>query len=369
MGGGADVETGAAEYDAEAIDDDKALLPPAEDEDPDDIVRDLDSNTSSSMKQQSADAIVEVVTHCIIRTAQERVTHRLSEYNRQTAVYGAPRSGAARREGEREQSFSQMSEVLASAAEISAEMKTLRAVVTCDGETFQLRAIDKVVNGAEAAKLESLEFMKFPAACSFIFQPCDFQPGFRTLKRKAAGADDDDASMYSVPTWMEDGFVQKILAALDPSSRRTYAEFLSRLPTYLHAAFIPSTVRSGWRDPGFIPYTPVLMLQRWPGFARLTTAQGQRVMDCIPSLALKAAKGYLSPQEILAEISPFLPVTMYTSADEVDLMSLSLNRWLATWVNKEGTVAPGGSARGGREGAWTAAEDAEAQRREAGGGE
>ncbi|KAJ1392197.1 hypothetical protein B484DRAFT_408543 [Ochromonadaceae sp. CCMP2298] len=237
MGGGADVETGAAEYDAEAIDDDEALLPPAEDEDPDDI----------------------------------------------------------------------MSEVLASAAEISAEMKTLRAVVTCNGETFQMRAIDKVVNGAEAAKLESLEFMKFPAACSFIFQPCDVQPGFRTLKRKAAGADDDDASMYSVPAWMEDGFVQKILAALDPSSRRTYAEFPSRLPTYLHAAFTPST--------------------------------GQGVMDCIPSLALKAAKGYLSPQEILAEISPFLPVTMYTTADEVDLMSLSLNRWLATWVNKEGTVA------------------------------
>jgi hypothetical protein len=215
---------------------------------------------------------------------------------------------------------------LAQAEEIYAEMQKLRVLITCDGETFQLRSIDRVRDGADAARVKVMEFMKFPAACSFIFQRCDVQPGFRTLQRRAAYSAVDDPSTYVEPEYMQDALVVESLAVLDAASRRTYREFLVRFATFMCVSFPPGAVRSGWRDPGLIPYNPVFTLQRWPGFARLSDL---------------AAKGFLTSQQILEKIVPHLPLSQYTIPSEVELESMTTNtdRWLTTWVNSDGTVA------------------------------
>jgi hypothetical protein len=131
------------------------------------------------------------------------------------------------------------------------------------------------------------------------------------------------------------------LDVLDASSRRTYREFLVRFATFMCVSFPPGAVRSGWRDPGLIPYNPVFTLQRWPGFAKLGTAQGEALLQSIDGLADQAARGFLTAQEILVVIGPLLPASEYTVPSEAQLESTTTNssRWLATWVNADGTVA------------------------------
>ncbi|KAJ1419363.1 hypothetical protein B484DRAFT_400207 [Ochromonadaceae sp. CCMP2298] len=319
---------------AEDVEEDEEPLSDVEDEDPDDIIADLEANTASTMEQASADLIVDAVVHAAIKTLETKIKHKLSEAKRAAAAANDPFSTAS----QRAEGLFQMSEILASDEEISAEMKKLRVLITCDGETFQLRAIDTAISGTDVGRVKVLEFMKFAAACSFIFQPCDVQPGFRTLKRKSAMAEEDEPGLYAEPEYMDDNFVKCILGAMDAASRRTYREFLSRFPSFACVSFPPASVRAGWHDTGLIPFDPVKIFQRWPGFAGLTTAQGEGLIAAVRPLSIAAEKGFLTPQEILAVMGPHLPVTKYTIPTDQVLVDLELGRWLTTWINAAGTV-------------------------------
>jgi hypothetical protein len=320
---------------AEDVDDEEEALPDELDDDPDDIIRDMEVNTASEMEQQAADLVVDAVVHAAVKTLETKFKNKLSEMQRNANIMNASDSSQA----DRDQSLSQMSEIVATDEEISAEMKKLRVLITCDGETFQLRAIDRAVYGSDAMKIKVLEFMKFSAACSFIFQPCDVQPGFRTLKKKSRMAEEDDPELYADPEYMSDQFVQMILGTMDAASRRTYREFLSRFPSFMCVSFPPASVRVGWYETGLVPYNAVKMFQRWPGFRGLSDQQGKGVIAAVRPLSIAAEKGFLTPQELLAGMGPHLPVTKYTIPDDTVLEDFNFGRWLTTWVNAAGTIA------------------------------
>ena len=224
--------------------------------------------------------------------------------------------------------------------DVRAEAVKQRLVVTLDGETFQIRAINKMNKHCKDSGFENVEFLKFLAACSFIFQPNDVMGSFRELKRQARSHGNTAAPIYSMPKYMKDPFVTETLNTLDPASRRTFREFLIQLPDFLSSAFKISTIRHGWESPGLVPYSPLKMLCRWPRFKYIDSESSKTMLSNVSELSNIAleGRGFISSNNILKWAENYLPSTKYTMPSEREIEDYSINRWAATWLNSDGTV-------------------------------
>lgn len=66
---------------------------------------------------------------------------------------------------------------------VDAAMRDERILITFDGERHQIDAVDKFIKENKFQNLcREVLYAKFPAACSFIFQPCDVSDSFKALK-------------------------------------------------------------------------------------------------------------------------------------------------------------------------------------------
>jgi hypothetical protein len=66
---------------------------------------------------------------------------------------------------------------------VKAAMSNERIIITFDGERHQIDAIDNLIkNDVFRGQCKELIFFKHPAACSFMFQPCDVSDSFKALK-------------------------------------------------------------------------------------------------------------------------------------------------------------------------------------------
>ncbi|KAJ1426585.1 hypothetical protein B484DRAFT_397545 [Ochromonadaceae sp. CCMP2298] len=289
----------------------------------------------SVAEQQSADYVVRAVTRSSLDALRVKVEKRLNQVKRAALVYHDPDS----LDSDRAAAFSAYEEQVASGPEIDAAMQKHRVVISFDGEQFQIRAMGKMRTSSWNEEVEGMEFMKFAASCSFIFQPCDVQSCFRTLKCKTRKATGQSSERYSIPDYMEDQFLLKVLGALDAASRRTYRDFLVQFPSLMAESFCPTSVKEGWRSPGLVPYSPERMMARWPGWSKVSTLNARAALECIPDLSVKGRKGFLTPHEILEVVGPYLgELKTFAIPTDKELEDLQVNRWLTVWLNAEGTI-------------------------------
>ena len=207
---------------------------------------------------------------------------------------------------------------------------------TYDGETWQVKVIDKLISERHPLAT-NIKFFKFAAACSLTQQPNDKMPGFRILKKKYKMLEGVEINYDHWPDYMT--VCEEALSPVDPASTRTFLKFLLHLPTYLSDAYTMSKVKSGWESAGLYPYNPQHILNYWPNAATLTGEQSDGILDAISKLTATAKPGFLSDHDVITVINPFLPTDIteeYLAKPAED--RVAFNRWRCVLANGEGTI-------------------------------
>lgn len=289
------------------------------------------TSTSTSTASTTHEAqTAQLTVSALAKAARSFVEQNLRAHftiERQAATASQSQSSATSPEDEKE-----IEERIAEA------MKTVRYIITFDGEQFQMEAIVKLGGDTRYIRLERF---KLPAMCSAFTQPSDKMVGFKMVKAMQKKVNGEVTSIYVHNE--KTAYVsscEQIVACLEASSRRTFLKFLLHLPRYLSSAYTTERVMDGWHKTGLYPYSASKMLSYWPKFKDITDANANGLMGAIDALAIIAGQqGYLPDETIRAHILAFLPPECLPNQREKPLEDYPLNRWRATWLNAPGTIA------------------------------
>lgn len=153
----------------------------------------------------------------------------------------------------------QLREESPDAPAVSEDENSLSLILTFDGEKQFLDASIYLFEEQPPAYLKdaNVQMIKLAAACTGFQQPNDVMSSFRTLKKvRQTGVD------LAEEDYMAD-VRELVLKPLESGSRKTFGEFIGKLPAYLSRAYCKDTVKKGWMETGIYPYAPLQMLSRW----------------------------------------------------------------------------------------------------------
>lgn len=298
----------------------------------DDLDRDFDEveSVDPSIDLRAATLAIDAIMHATTRNIEQHIENELKSHITRMAQRNSQESS--------EDAFSKFSDCEISRDDVNAEKNKLRAIICFDGELAQGKAIDKLIEFPNKYGIV-YEYLKLPAQCSMISQPCDQAASFREFKRKVReyrrlGYFEEVAE----PVYMNDPFLLSMLSKLDSASRRTYKLFLLQLPSFLSHAFTVEKVKQGWKSPGLYPYNPLKIIQKWSGFRDITELAGANILKEIPNLAsIVRRNGFLTADDILSLVGDFI-TTANIPVTKQNLEDYQVHRWMATWLNNEGTI-------------------------------
>ena len=226
-----------------------------------------------------------------------------------------------------------------------------RAVVSFDGETNQIRAINSCIDDPRNNKIE---WFKLAASCSMTSQPCDKSPSFRIMKAKARSKNGElvpDGTTKNL-TYMKQ--FEEIVKGVDKASRRTFNKFIYYLPEYLSGAFSHDHIKSGWQSSGLYPSDPVRILQYWPNFVDLSEEKINDLLQAVKELTvIGITKGYVDDDDVIKATGHIIP----PSAELFNFVEYTFNRWRAAWMNNTGTMERRKQWQDKRDAALVAAEE------------
>ena len=125
-----------------------------------------------------------------------------------------------------------------------------KIIITMDGENFSIKAVDKF---AKIGRNKMVEFLKFCAACSFLFQPNDKMAGFRIMKMKVRQKNGEIIDENAFKAAYMEPVRKYITVGMDKASQRTFDKFFAFLPQLVSTAYSIHNIRKGWRTAGLYP--------------------------------------------------------------------------------------------------------------------
>jgi hypothetical protein len=219
--------------------------------------------------------------------------------------------------------------------------------VTLDGEETFLQSF---MAHSSLLKEEDIQLIKLPASASKLLQPCDVAPSFMNMKQRVKGPSlVDPAILSSRAKYFSDWLV-----GMDPTSIKTYVDFLIRLPEMLNSCFAQVKIAKSWGMTGFSPFSPATCLARCATWGRMSAEQSDAIAHAHNELAeYMRAHGEVEDEKLQSLVGDAINLKQWTEQQTglkldhaTPLHEKVINRRRAVWathplvlqkyMNKEG---------------------------------
>lgn len=165
-------------------------------------------------------------------------------------------------------------------AELEAEIKRLRILLTVDGEHAHLTALMDFF--LQLPHDLHIDVIKFAASCSKTQQPCDVSSCFRVFKQLLSALLHSPSAV--TPFYMHH-LETVVLRDIDAASRRAFLNFFSHIPDLMSRAFTVHNVTQGFAISGMYPYNPTNILRQCTTFDKLSGAEAKAAFAAINPLS------------------------------------------------------------------------------------